>query len=163
MRTTYVLAAAALAIGLATAGCTSSSDSGSGTTTTAGTGAQTTSTTAETTTATANAGLQSLIPTPTGTKRTDGPDPVHDGGIHLHFEVNGAPTAVGDAYKAALQGKGWSVTVGHSGGGNGGGGFNYIGTNGDAYGTFGGGGYADTTDIQACVWPTKPANTNCRD
>jgi hypothetical protein len=38
-----------------------------------------------TTTAGADTNLKSLIPTPANTARTDGPDSIHDNGIHLHF------------------------------------------------------------------------------
>jgi hypothetical protein len=82
----------------------------------------------------------------------------------MHFPVNGSPTEVMDAYKTALEGKGWSLTVANSGGGGGGGGgATYTGTNGNAHGVFTGGGYGGTTDVDACAWPLKPANTNCGD
>lgn len=92
-----------------------------------------------------SADLSSLIPTPAGSQRTDGPDAVHDGGTHKHFLVSGAPADVMNAYKGALEG----------------GGATYTGTNGGAYGVFVGGGYGGTTDVDACVWPSKPADTNC--
>jgi hypothetical protein len=114
-------------------------------------------------TATANAStdLQSLIPTPANSQRTDGPDAVQENGIHKHFVVTGAPGDVMTAYKSALEGKGWSLTVTNSGGGGGGGGATYVGTNGGAYGVFTGGGWGNTSDLQACTWQTKPSNTNC--
>lgn len=100
--------------------------------------------------------LQSLIPVPANTQRTDGPDSIHDNGIHLHFLVNGSPTDVMNAYQPALQGKGWTVTVQRSGGGGGGGGATYTGTNGDAYGVFTGGGYGNTTDVESCACRQSP-------
>ena len=105
--------------------------------------------------------LVSLIPTPAGTQRTDGPSPVQENGINEHFLVNGAPGDVMSSYRTALQGQGWTLTVANSGGGYGGGGATITGTNGGAYGVFTGGGYGNTTDVQACTWPTKPSNTNC--
>ncbi len=39
--------------------------------------------------------------------------------------------------------------------------FTYTGTNGDAYGVFVGGGYGSKTDVNSCVWPTKPSKANC--
>lgn len=85
----------------------------------------------------------------------------------MHFAVNGAPEATMDSYKTDLEAKGWSVTVRSAGGGEStagrGGGAVYTGTNNDAYGVFSGGGYGSTTDIEACVWPTKPSNTDCAD
>ena len=98
-RNTYALVAAAMAIGLAASGCSGSTNS-----------ATKTSSPASATQ------LQSLIPTPANTQRTDGPDTIPDSGIHLHFLVNGSSTDVMDAYKTALQGKGWAVTVVSSGG-----------------------------------------------
>jgi len=114
-----------------------------------------------TTIASADPDLQSLIPAPANAQRTDGPDSIHDNGIHLHYLVNGSPNDVMNGYKGALQGKGWAVTVQNSGGGGGGGGATYTGTNGNAYGVFTGGGYGGTTDVDACAWPTKPSNTDC--
>ena len=58
--------------------------------------------------------LQSLIPTPANTQRTDGPSSIANNGIRMHFMVNGSPTAVLDVYKAALEGKGWTVTAASS-------------------------------------------------
>jgi hypothetical protein len=117
---------------------------------------------AGTATATANASdLQSLIPTPANTQRTDGPGSIQENGINEHFLVNGAPGDVMNSYKTALQGQGWTLTVTNAGGGYGGGGATFTGTNGGAYGVFTGGGYGSTTDVQACAWPTQPSNTNC--
>jgi hypothetical protein len=93
--------------------------------------------------------------------KNDGPESIHDNGTHLHFYVNGSPNDVMNAYKPALQGKSWSVTVQNSGGGGGGGGATYTGTNGNAYGVFTGGRCGSTTDVDACAWPAKPANTDC--
>jgi hypothetical protein len=80
----------------------------------------------------------------------------------MHFLVNGSPTEVLDAYKTALEGKGWAVTVVSSGGWGGSGGATYTRTQGDSYGVFGGGGGSgSTTDVSACAWPSKPSNPNC--
>jgi hypothetical protein len=159
---TYALVAAAMAIGLVALACSSSPKSGTNTT-----GAMTSTTpntTAATTTASQASGstqLQSLIPTPANTQRTDGPESIPGNGIHMHFFVNGAPTDVLAAYKTALEGKGWSVTVVSSGGGGGGGGATYTATQGGTYGVFGGGGGGSTTDVNACAWPSQPSNPNC--
>jgi hypothetical protein len=112
-------------------------------------------------TANASTDLQSLVPTPANTQRTDGPSSIQESGINAHFLVNGAPGDVMSSYKSALQGQGWNLTTTNSGGGYGGGGATFTGTNGSAYGVFTGGGYGSTTDVQACAWPTKPSNTNC--
>ncbi len=105
--------------------------------------------------------LQSLVPTPAKTQRTDGPDSIQSNGIHLHFLVNGSTGDVLGVYKNALEGQGWTVTVVNSGGGYGGGGATYTATQGDNYGVFTGGGYGGITDVDACAWPSKPSNTNC--
>ncbi|GAB7146611.1 hypothetical protein [Mycobacterium riyadhense] len=121
----------------------------------------TTSSQATASTPTSNgAQLQSLIPTPAKSQRTDGPDPI-DNGIHLHFVVNGSPSEVMAAYKTALEGKGWSVTVKDSHGGGGGGGATYTGNNAGAYGVFTGGGYGSVTDIDACAWSSQSSSTDC--
>ena len=169
-RNGYVLAAALVAAGLVATACGSSSESS--TTVTETVSASTTSTTVASTATTATSAapamtgpasvdLQTLIPTPASSQRTDGPEPIQDSGIHKHFLVNGSPTEVMDAYKAALEGAGWTLTVERSGGGGGGGGATYTGTNGGAYGVFVGGGYGATTDVNSCAWPSKPSNTNC--
>jgi hypothetical protein len=143
-RNTYALVAAATAIALTATACNSSPNS---TTNTA---------------LPANAAqLQSLIPTPANTQRTDGPAAIPGNGIHVHFVVNGSSTDVLDAYKTALEGKGWAVTVVSSGGWSGAGGATYTATQGDTYGVFSGGGSASTADVSACAWPSKPANPNC--
>jgi hypothetical protein len=166
-RNGYALATAMLAVGLAATACGNSPESS--TTVTETVPASTTSATVEASATTSSAGapttasadLQSLIATPANSQRTDGPEPIQESGIHLHFLVNGAPLEVMDAYKTALEGKGWSLTVERSGGGGGGGGATYTGTNGGSYGVFVGGGYGGTTDVNSCAWPSKPSNTNC--
>jgi len=67
-----------------------------------------------------------------------------------------------NTYKSTLESRGWTLTLQKSGGSHGGG-ATLVGTNGTAYGIFTGGGYGHTTDISACAWPTKPADTNCGD
>ena len=105
--------------------------------------------------------LGSLIPTPTGTHQTRGPDAIADNGIHLHYQVDGAPSDVMTAYKSALENTGWSVTTIITSGGGGGGGATYTGTHGDAYGVFDGGGYEKNTYLDVCTWAAKPADPNC--
>src|SRR4051794_39092101 len=167
-RNGYRLAAALLAVGLVTTACGRSGDSSttvtetvpaSTTSTTVGATPTTSSATATTITS-GSADLQSLIPTPANSQRTDGPEAIKENGIHKHFLVSGSPKDVMDAYKAALEGAGWSVVVEHAGGGGGGGGATYTGTNGGAYGVFVGGGFGNTTDVNSCAWPSKPSNTN---
>ncbi|HZC12221.1 MAG TPA: hypothetical protein VE485_19670 [Mycobacterium sp.] len=143
-RNTCALAAAAMAIGLVASACGHSSNSATATTSPV-----------------SATQLQSLIPTPANTQRTDGPTSIPDSGIHMHFLVNGGGTDVLGAYKTALEGKGWTVTVLTSGGWGPSGGATYTGTQGTTYGVFGGGGNGSTTDVSACAWPAKPANPNC--
>src|SRR5271163_2887061 len=90
-RNADALVAAAMAIGLVASGCSSSPNSATKTTSPA-----------------SATQLQSLIPTPANTQRTDGPVSIPDNGIHMHFLVNGLATDVLDAYKTALEGKGWA-------------------------------------------------------
>lgn len=167
-RTRYMLVPVLLAVGLVAAACGASGDSSTTTvtetvseTTTTTSAAPTTTTSAAAAPSAAGADLQSLIPTPANSQRTDGPDGVQESGVHKHFLVSGSPAEVMDAYKSALEGAGWTVVVENAGGGGGGGGATYTGTNGDAYGVFVGGGYGSTTDVNSCAWPAKPANTNC--
>ncbi|OMC42751.1 hypothetical protein A5744_15190 [Mycobacterium sp. IS-1264] len=156
----YQTGVAAIAMGLALAGCSSSPNSSTATTTTASKTA-TASVSQATTTASTGGDLKSLIPTPANATRTDGPDAIHDNGIHLHFFVNGSPKDVMSVYKAALEGMQWSVSVQSAGGSGGGGGATITGINGNAYGVFAGGGYGGTTDVDACAWPSQPTNTDC--
>jgi hypothetical protein len=72
------------------------------------------------------------------TTRTDGPDSIHDNGIHLHFLVNGSPTDVMSADKTALEGISWSVSVLSLGGAGGGGGATFTGSSGNTDGVFSG-------------------------
>lgn len=164
-RNTCALAAVAVAVGLTASACNSSSESAAQTTTPEAT---TSTTTAATTThgsataAPAGVDLQSLIPAPADTQQTKGPNQIADNGIHMFFQVNGAPNDVLNAYRSALEGKGWQVTtIVTSAGGSSGGGATYTGTHGDAYGVFDGGGFNTSTFIDVCTWPAKPANPNC--
>lgn len=153
----YALTLAVATTCLIAPACSNSSSSADTTTTTPTSAAVTSSSK----TPPSNGALQSLLPTPANTQRTDGPDAIGDSGIHLHFVVNGSPAEVVEAYKTALEDKGWAVTTIVSSGGGGGGGATYTGTHGDSYGVFDGGGYGDTTYFSVCAWPSKPANPNC--
>jgi hypothetical protein len=145
-------AVAALTIGLAASGCARSSETQSAPATSSSAAAKAPS-----------GDIQALVPTPANTTSQKGPDSIPDNGIHQYFEVNGVPGDVMNAFKTALQAKGWEVTtIVSSGGGHGGGGATYTGTHGDAYGVFDGGGYKTTTYIDVCTWPSKPANPNCQ-
>ncbi|MDH6247131.1 hypothetical protein [Mycobacterium sp. OTB74] len=158
--TTRSLAVAALAIGLVASACSNSPAPETKSSGTSGTAA----TSASPVHAAGDAGqLQSLVPTPAGTTQSFGPDAIPDNGIHMYFQVHGSPADVVTAYKAALEGKGWTVTtiVTSTGGPGGGGGATYTGTHGDNYGVFDGGGYRDTTYLTVCTWPNKPAQPNC--
>ncbi|AFM15172.1 hypothetical protein Mycch_0349 [Mycolicibacterium chubuense NBB4] len=105
--------------------------------------------------------LPALVPAPAGATATPTPDTIADNGIHLHYQVNGAPADVMNAYKSALKDKGWTVTTIVTSGGGGGGGATYTGTNGDSYGVFDGGGYGSTTYVDVCAWASKPDEPNC--
>lgn len=145
---TCALVALAVAVGLTASACNSSTESVAQTTTPAA--------------APAAVDLQSLIPAPADTQQTKGPNQIADNGIHMFYQVNGAPNDVLNAYKTALEGKGWQVTtIVTSAGGSSGGGATYTGTHGDAYGVFDGGGFNTSTFIDVCTWPSKPANPNC--
>lgn len=163
-RKTPVVAAAAAALGLVAAACGNSSNSNTATpTSTTASKTVTASVSQATTTATssANTDLQALIPVPPNTQHTDGPEPIQENGIHLHFLVNGAPVGVMGAYKTALLGKNWSLILDSSSNGGSGGGATYTASNGNAFGFFNGGGWGNTVDIDACAWPTKPSDTSC--
>ena len=106
--------------------------------------------------------LAALVPIPANTKTTKGPDPLSENGVHQYFEVAGAPGEVMNAFKTALEGKGWAITaVTSHGGDHSGGGATFTGTLGEAYGVFDGGGYTTTTYIDVCTWPKKPADPEC--
>ncbi|OSC24600.1 hypothetical protein B8W69_20850 [Mycobacterium vulneris] len=159
MRPTVCIAAAAVAV--VTAACGGSPYVGFSTTTGGNHTNTVTTIVSQATTAAAVAYLRSLIPTPATTNRTDGPDPIHDGGIRSHFFVNGPPADVMTAYKAALLSMNWTLIVDSAGNGPGGGGATYTARNGNAFGVFTGGGFGSTTDIDACAWPSAPADKDC--
>ena len=159
---THRIFLAAAVIGLVATACSSSPNSSTATSTSATASKTVTASVSQaTTTTSANTDLQSLIPVPANTQRTDGPDSIQENGIHLHFVVNGAPMDVMGTYKTGLQGKNWSLIVDSSSGGGGGGGATYTASNGNAFGLFSGGGWGSTTDIDACAWPSKPSDTSC--
>lgn len=107
--------------------------------------------------AAADAYLRSLIPTPATANRTDGPDPIHDGGIRLHFFVDAAPAEVLSAFKTALLDGHWTLIVDSSSGGR----TTYTARNGNTFGVFTAGGFGGATDIDACAWPSAPADKDC--
>jgi hypothetical protein len=145
-RKAILLTLAVVALGLPMSACNSSGSGGQA---------------ASSTSSTSAAQLTSLIPTPANNQMTKGPDTIPDNGVHLHYQVNGAPGDVMNAFKTALQGKGWAVTTIVTSGGGGGGGATYTGTHDSAFAVFDGGGYNTTTYIDVCTWPAKPANPNC--
>ena len=145
------IAAAAVAFGLVTSGCSSTAEKSA---------ESTRESTVEMAPATSDE-LRALLPTPDKTKNTTGPTGIADDGIHLRFVVDGAPVVTVDAYKAALQGKGWEVTTIASSGGGGGGGATYTATHGDAFSVIDGGGYENSTFISLCAWGSKPVEPNC--
>lgn len=147
-----VAAALAMAVGLTGTACSGSDSSKS-----SSSSASTTASAAPV----ATDQLPGLVPTPENTQETKGPDSIADNGIHLNFKVNGSPSDVMTAFKAALKDKGWEVTTIVTSVGAGGGGATYTGTNGSGYGVFDGGGFNTTTFINVCAWPTKPADPNC--
>jgi hypothetical protein len=154
-RRSKVLAAAAISVGLIISGCSRTEAPTASTASSPPTQSQAQS---------GGVDLKALVPTPAGTAKSKGPDAIADNGIHQYFQVDGGPNEVMNAFKAALEGKGWEVsTIVSSGGGpGGGGGATYTGTHGDAYGVFDGGGYQNSTYIDVCTWPAKPANPNCQ-
>jgi len=145
---------AVLAAAVTLSGCTKTTESSVASSTAASTAASSQS-------APAAVDLQSMVPTPAGTTVSKGPDSIGDNGIHLHYEVTGAPGEVMASYKKALEGKGWEVTTVEASDNGGGGGATYTGTNGAAYGVFDGGGPSAMTYIDVCTWAAKPANPNC--
>jgi hypothetical protein len=150
---TFSTVTAVLAVGLTLSGCAKTTESATGSSTASATAA---SSPAEK----VPADLQSLLPAPAGAT-TKGPDSIADNGIHMHYEVKGAPGEVMDAYKQALENKGWEVNTVVTSGNGGGGGATYSGTNGAAYGVFDGGGPSEMTYIDVCTWAEKPTNPNC--
>lgn len=159
MRPTIPVTAAAVSV--VAAACGGSPYVGISTTTLAPQTTAVTTRASQAATATAVAYLRSLIPTPATANRTDGPDPIHDGGIRSHFFVTGLPADVMSAYKAALLRMNWTLIVDSAGGGPVGGGATYTARNGNAFGVFTGGGFGSATDIDACAWPSAPADKDC--
>lgn len=155
MRTCVCVAAAAVAV--VTAACGGSPYVGLSTMTRGPQATTVTTPVSHASSAAADAYLRSLVPTPAATNRTDGPEPIHDGGIHLHFFVNAAPPDVQSAYKSALLGGHWTLIVDSSSGG----GATYTARNGNTFGVFTAGGFGGATDIDACAWPSAPADKNC--
>jgi hypothetical protein len=155
MRPTICVAAAAVAV--VTAACGGSPYVGLSTITRGPQPTTVTTPVAHPSAAAADAYLRSLIPTPATTNRTDGPEPIHDGGIHLHFFVNRAPADVQSAYKSALLDGHWTLIVDSPSGG----GATYTARNGNTFGVFTAGNFGGATDIDACAWPSAPADKDC--
>lgn len=155
MRPTICVAAAAAAV--VTAACGGSPYVGLSTLTSGPHATTVTSPVSPASAAAAYADLRSLIPTPAATHRADGPELIHDGGIRLHFFVDGAPADVLSSYKTALLDGHWTLIVDSSSGGR----ATYTARNGNTFGVFTGGGFSGATDIDACAWPSAPADKDC--
>lgn len=160
IRTCSILVAT-VALGATLSGCSKTTESTTATSSQAAS-SQAASSSASPSQATAAPGgdLMSLLPTPAGAT-AKGPDSIADNGIHVHYQVSGAPTEVMESFKKSLEGKGWDIATVVTSGGGYGGGATYTGTNGAAYGVFDGGGPSGTTYIDVCTWAAKPANPNC--
>lgn len=152
--------AAGLVVGLVAAGCSRTAEAPPAATTASATAEAGASSAAQ---APPGGGdLVALVPTPANTTSTKGPDPIADNGIHRYFKIDGKPMEVMDAYRTALEGKGWKVSTLSSSEDEDGGGATLAGNNGEVYGVFDGGGYMSTTFLEVCTWPTKPADPSCR-
>ena len=104
-RNWYSLVAAAVAVGLIGSACSGSNSGTEATSSRYGRTAVATTISQPATATTANEELPSLIPTPANAQQTRGPDPIADNGIHMYFQVDGAPSDVMNAYKTALEAK----------------------------------------------------------
>lgn len=171
-RSACALAASLMAIGLIASACGSSDDDTATSsvqatqpsTTTSGTLSPTIATQPATPTPTAGgADLHLLIITPANTQRAYGPYSIHDNGIYMYFQVNGALLNIMDADKTSLEGVGWTLTFDRERSRDRAGGDieAYSGTNGDAVGVFSAVGSGDTVVVHSCVWPSKPVDFSC--
>ena len=132
----------------------SSGGSASSTTTTAGGGTPTTAGTASQVT--------SLAPQCPASGSAMQRNAIAEGGTHWYYSFAGADyTTIVRHCTTALTSAGWTVTGTGSGGSGQYGGGGGTAVKGSTYAVFGVGSSGTTSYLDVCVWPTKPASTDC--
>ena len=100
------------------------------------------------------------VPDPTGASKQGEND--CNSGKHKYFTLSGASGCnVINAYRNTLASNGWSVTILSSGCTAWGGGAKLEATKGGRYLFMNAGGASNFTNIDLCVWPSRPSNTDC--
>ncbi len=84
-----------------------------------------------------------------------------NGGTHKYFTHTISGCEVVAAYKDVLTANGWSATILNSGCTEWGGGAKLEATKGGRYLFLNAGGPGDSANIDLCVWPSRPNNTDC--
>jgi hypothetical protein len=146
-----------IGLALLMAGC-SSGGSAAPTTTAAGTPTTAASKTADTAVTT----VTNLSPACPGSGSPASSDAVHGGGTHTYYTLATTDYAsVVTNCNSALTAAGWTVaSTGNNGYGRYGGGGSTV-TKGARYAVFAVGSSGSRTYMDVCVWPSRPANTNC--
>ena len=104
-------------------------------------------------------GQASEAPPPAGAEKVR--EQPRGGGTHTLYRSTEAAGDVIRAYQATLQSDGWTIVSSGGGGGSYGGGGGLTATKGAQYLVLSAGGPVGSTNIDLCVWPTRPADDDC--
>ncbi len=91
-------------------------------------------------------------------------DAIQEGGRHFFLTSSASPMDVIGSYQSALEAAGWTIESSGGGGdpfGMFGGGAGLTANDGTRYISVNAGGPGGQTFVDACIWPTKPSDTNC--
>lgn len=103
--------------------------------------------------------LAADAPAPAGLQKVS--EDSKDGGTHTYYRGTSSAAEIVDAYKAELESDGWSIVTSGGGGSSWGGGAGLTATRGSAYLVMEAGGESGETNVNLCVWPSKPDDDNC--
>ena len=82
-------------------------------------------------------------------------------GTHFYYTSKKSAKDLVDSYKSVLESDGWTIDSSGAGGSSWGGDGGLTATKGSEYLVMSAGGETGDTNIDLCVWPSKPKDDNC--
>ncbi|MDA4847008.1 hypothetical protein [Hoeflea poritis] len=107
----------------------------------------------------ASPALAADAPAPSGAEKVS--EQPRRGGTHTLYRSSKSATEIVQAYQTTLESDGWTIQSSGSGGGSYGGGGGLTASKDSQYLVMTAGGQAGATNIDLCVWPSKPSNDDC--
>lgn len=99
------------------------------------------------------------IPTPSDAEKVS--EDAKGDGKHYYYKSSSSAGDLVSSYKSQLESAGWTIDSSSSGGSSWGGDGELTATKGQSYLVLAAGGETGRTNIDLCVWPSKPSNTDC--